>query len=180
LSEQSKTLSELLVATELWRPPLLNGKAVLHTHCHHKVLNAEAEVEILKRMGLEVEQPTLGCCGHAGAFGYESEHYPISMQIGEQILLPKIRSTPSDTIIVADGFSCRQQIEDGSGRWAMHPAEVIALAMDSAGRPPQPIPERRYLDAAATPNKPALVAAGMGVVAVAALAAIVLARRAKA
>jgi len=170
LCAQSKTLSELLLADAQWRPPRLNGKAVLHTHCHQKVLDPEADLKILKAMGLEVEQPSLGCCGHAGSFGYEIEHYPVSMQIAEQTLLPKIRNTSRDTLVVADGFSCRQQIKDGSNRWAMHPAEVIALGIETAGRPAQLVPEGRYLDPPATPNKTVLLAAaiGLGIGAVAA------------
>jgi hypothetical protein len=67
-----------------------------------------------------------------------------------------------DTLVIADGFSCRQQIKDGAGRWAMHPAEVIALALAAPGAPPQEIPERRYLEDAAKPDRGALVAAGIG------------------
>src|SRR6185437_14785260 len=97
------------------------------------------------RMGLELQQPAAGCCGHAGAFGYESEHYPISIQIGEQVLLPSVRAAPPETLVIADGFSCRRQIKDGTGRWAMHPAELIALALETSGNPTGERPERRYL-----------------------------------
>jgi Fe-S oxidoreductase len=67
-------------------------------------------------MGLDLEELSAGCCGHAGAFGYEAEHYPVSMQIAEQVLLPEIRRIGDEIIVIADGFSCRQQIKDGAGR----------------------------------------------------------------
>ncbi len=161
LSRQAKTLTELLLETPRWRAPRLERKAVLHTHCHHKaVLDAEAERKILESMGLELQQPAKGCCGHAGSFGYETEHYPVSMQIAEQALLPSVRAASRDTLVIADGFSCRQQIKDGAGRWAMHPAEVIALALETSDAVPQEIPERRYLEDAAWPRTGTLVAAG--------------------
>ena len=163
LARQAKTLGELLLETPRWCAPSFARKAVLHTHCHHKsVLDAEAERKILESMGLELRQPAPGCCGHAGSFGYEIEHHPVSLQIAEQALLPGVRAAPPDTLVIADGFSCRQQIKDGAGRWAMHPAEVIALALETHGALPREIPERRYLEDAATPNKGAFVAAGIG------------------
>ena len=110
------------------------------------MLDANAERKILSEMGLELEQPPAGCCGHAGSFGYEAEHYPVSMQIAEQVLLPTIRKAKSDTFVIADGFSCRHQIRDGTGRWALHPAEVIAAALRHASGSadtfqPEPPPE---------------------------------------
>ena len=82
LTKQSRTLCELLAETPGWRPPPLKRKAVLHMHCHTKsVLGTEAERKILTKMGLELEQPEVGCCGHAGSFGYEAEHYPVSIEI---------------------------------------------------------------------------------------------------
>jgi Fe-S oxidoreductase len=166
LAAQTKTLSELLLETPGWQPPPLKRKAVLHTHCHHKaVLNADTVRTLLERMGLEIETPPVGCCGHAGSFGYEAEHHATSMQIGELVLLPKVRKTSRETLVIADGFSCRQQIKDGVGRWAMHPAEVLALALESRGEVPAEIPERRYLEPAAAPSKTALLAAGVGIAA---------------
>jgi Fe-S oxidoreductase len=161
LSRQVKTLSELLLETPGWRPPQLKRKAVLHMHCHHKsVLDAGAERKILEAMGLDLEQPPVGCCGHAGSFGYEAEHYDTSMQIAEQVLLPAVRKTASDTVVIADGFSCRQQIRDGAGRWAMHPAEVIALALDRRAKIPHRIPEQAYLERPATITTSQAVALG--------------------
>jgi FAD/FMN-containing dehydrogenase/Fe-S oxidoreductase len=154
LAAQTKTLSELLLATAGWRPPRLERKALLHTHCHHKaVLDANAERKLLESMGLTLEKPPVGCCGHAGSFGYEAQHHALSMQIGELVLLPSVREAPADRLVIADGFSCRQQIRDGTGRWAMHPAEVIALALEMRGAVPQKVPERRYLEPAARPGR---------------------------
>jgi Fe-S oxidoreductase len=149
LARQSKTLCELLVETPNWRPPHVERKALLHLHCHSKaVLAADAEQKILTAMGIEFEQPAPGCCGHAGSFGYEAEHYPVSMKIAEEALLPAVRRTERDTLVISDGFSCRQQISDGAHRWALHPAEVIALALDAEATG-DGSPEHRYRDGAA-------------------------------
>jgi Fe-S oxidoreductase len=136
LAGQMKTLPELLLETPGWVPARLHHKALLQSHCHHKsVLNEARQRELLTRMGLKLEIPKSGCCGHAGAFGYEAEHYEISQIIGEQVLLPAVRKADKDTLIIADGFSCRQQIRDGTGRWALHPAEVVALALETTSPP---------------------------------------------
>ncbi len=70
-----------------------------------------------------------GCCGMAGSFGYEAEHFAISQQIGELVLFPAVRGTPADTLVAAPGTSCRHQIKDGTGRIALHPAEILAAAL---------------------------------------------------
>jgi hypothetical protein len=112
----------------------------------------------LQRLGLELSQPKVGCCGQAGSFGYEPRHYEVSMRVAEQALLPAVRQTPSDAIIIADGFSCRDQIRHGTGRRAMHTAEVLARALDAEGG----LPERRYLEPAARPEpRQAAIAAGV-------------------
>jgi Fe-S oxidoreductase len=77
----------------------------------------------------EVEEIKSGCCGMAGSFGYEKEHYAVSMQVGELVLLPEVRKTPEYTIISAPGTSCRHQIKDGTGRTALHPIEVLYEAL---------------------------------------------------
>ena len=90
-------------------------------------------------MGLEVEAPEAGCCGMAGAFGFErGEHYEVSMAAGERALLPAVRAAADATYVVAGGFSCREQIRQGAGRDAMHPAQLMALALSQPGqrRPP--------------------------------------------
>ncbi len=144
LSKAVKTLPEFLLQENVVLPQL-KGKALVQAHCHHKaVLHFDDEVQVLGKMGLDVDQPDSGCCGMAGAFGFEPDKYELSMRIGERALLPAVREAARDTIIVADGFSCREQIAQGTGREAMHLAQVLHLAMkqDAAGA----LPERKYTD----------------------------------
>ncbi len=102
-------------------------KAVLHGHCHQKAFNTVGDsVAALKLVpGLAVDTFDSTCCGMAGAFGYEAEHYDMSLRIGELGVLPRMRAAPADAILVAAGTSCRQQIEHGTGREALHPARVL-------------------------------------------------------
>jgi Fe-S oxidoreductase len=113
--------------------PFVNepGRAAVHCHCHQKAAGAaEATVRLLDRVpGLEVSAIESGCCGMAGAFGYHAEHYDISMRMGELDLLPAVRDQDDLTVIVAPGTSCRAQILDGTGRVALHPAEVLRGAL---------------------------------------------------
>ncbi len=106
-------------------------RALLHGHCHQKAFGVmPAVVAVLGLVpGLEVEPVEAGCCGMAGAFGYEAEHYGMSMRMGELGLLPAVRSAAPKTLIVADGTSCRQQIRDGAGRAAVHVARVLERAL---------------------------------------------------
>jgi Fe-S oxidoreductase len=106
-------------------------RAAVHCHCHQKAAGAAgATLRLLGRVpGLEVTAIESGCCGMAGAFGYHAEHFDISMQMGELELLPAVREQQDDTLIVAPGTSCRAQILDGTGRVALHPAEVLHGAM---------------------------------------------------
>ena len=87
----------------------------------------------MKAMGLDLQEPEPGCCGLAGSFGFEADHYDISMKIGDRALLPGVRAERDTTLILADGFSCREQFVHGSGRHAYHLAEVIAAILDEAG-----------------------------------------------
>ncbi|MCC6444726.1 MAG: FAD-binding protein [Armatimonadetes bacterium] len=108
-------------------------KAIFHGHCHQKALaGTKPSMELLKRAGVEAEELDSGCCGMAGAFGYESEHYEISIALARRKLIPAIRSTPEDTLIISDGTSCRQQIHQLSGRRALHIAEVIQRRLANA------------------------------------------------
>jgi NADP-dependent 3-hydroxy acid dehydrogenase YdfG len=111
--------------------PRLSGKAVYHGHCHQKaVLNDQAAKKILAGMGLEIQEPELGCCGLAGAFGLEKGHYRVSQAIGEERLLPAVRQAGINTHIIADGFSCRSQIMEGTGRRPLHLAELIEKTLN--------------------------------------------------
>jgi Fe-S oxidoreductase len=132
LASQTMMLSEFLMKDPHWKAPRFERAALVHAHCHHRsVLDLDAQQRMFEAMGLKVEYPKVGCCGQAGSFGYEAEHYDVSMRIGEQGLLPAVRKAPADTLVIADGFSCREQIWHGAQRWAMHPAEVLALAVQA-------------------------------------------------
>ena len=106
-------------------------KALLHGHCHQKAFAAMGAVEKTLRLvpELEVNAVETSCCGMAGSFGYEAEHYDVSMKMAEAHLLPAVREAAKDTLIVADGTSCRHQIADGAGRQAIHVARVLAQAL---------------------------------------------------
>ena len=103
----------------------------LHGHCHQKSLASLTPT--VKALELPVDYKLQiipsGCCGMAGSFGYEKEHFDVSMKVGELVLLPAVRSAPVDTIIAAPGTSCRHQIKDGNGRIAHHPAEILHDAL---------------------------------------------------
>jgi Fe-S oxidoreductase len=105
-------------------------KIMLHGHCYQRALWGTSAAHRALTMIPNVELTELddGCCGVAGSFGFEAEHYDISMQIGEQRLLPAVRNAP-DAIIAASGVSCREQVEHGTGRQALHPIEIIAAAL---------------------------------------------------
>lgn len=169
LAKQTKTLGEFLMGADSWTPPRLEREAFIHQHCHNKaVLDAGAERKLLEKMGLAIHGAAKGCCGHAGSFGYEAEHYDVSMRIAELNVLPAARKAARETLVIAEGFSCRQQIKHGAGRWPMHPAEVLALAIQSRGQVPREIPEQRYLEPAAKPGIGA-AALGTGILAAAVL-----------
>jgi Fe-S oxidoreductase len=107
------------------------GKALLHGHCHQKAFDAMGAVETVLRLipELEVETVQSSCCGMAGAFGYQAETYDVSMKMAELSLAPAVRSASEEMMIVADGTSCRQQIEHATGRKARHVARVLYDAM---------------------------------------------------
>jgi len=138
LSRQTFLLSEFL---EKYAPdfpwPHLHRKALLHGHCHHKsIMKMTAEESLLTRLGLEYRQPAPGCCGVAGSFGFEREKnkYEISQAVGELELLPAVRAAGEDELIIADGFSCREQISQNTGRATLHLAEVIQMALRANNR----------------------------------------------
>jgi Fe-S oxidoreductase len=112
---------------------LAGKRVVIHGHCHHKAVfgGPKAEVDLLRKAGAEVEMIEAGCCGMAGPFGFEANKFEVSKTIAGQQLLPAVEKAAADTIIVADGFSCREQIEQLGHRHAKHFAEVLA---DSAKR----------------------------------------------
>jgi Fe-S oxidoreductase len=109
--------------------PQLHRKALVQRHCHHQaVMGFESDKKMLEALGLDLEIPDSGCCGMAGSFGYEhGERYDVSVKCAERALLPKVREASPETLIVADGFSCREQIEQLSGKKALHLADVLQM-----------------------------------------------------
>ncbi|ABF89075.1 oxidoreductase, FAD-binding [Myxococcus xanthus DK 1622] len=128
--------------------PHMAKKAVVHGHCHHKSLfQMTDEKAVLDKLGLDYEFPETGCCGMAGSFGFEAgEKFTVSQQVGERVLLPKVRATPRDALVIADGFSCREQIAQNTNRRALHIAQVVqmAKAYGSTG-PSGDFPERGWV-----------------------------------
>ncbi|MFL6114073.1 MAG: FAD-binding oxidoreductase, partial [Catenulispora sp.] len=139
MASQTVTLAELLTKhTPGWEAPRLpEGTRVLaQVHCHqHAVLEWDADQAVLRDCGAEVERINSGCCGLAGNFGFEPGHLDVSVGCAERVMLPAIRAADPGTIVLADGFSCRTQIEqlDSGGRSALHLAEVLAAGLP--GRP---------------------------------------------
>jgi len=130
IAAQTHTLTEFLATLDGYRPPRLEGRALVHGHCHHRsVLDFESELRVLRATGLTVDAPDSGCCGMAGSFGFEraGDHYAVSMAAGERVLLPAVRSADAGTYVVTGGFSCREQIEQATGRSVLHPAQLLAL-----------------------------------------------------
>jgi hypothetical protein len=132
LTAQTFLLSEFLLKHASERVPMLSRRALVQAHCHHKSLGFEAEKKIFEKMGLEVERPPSGCCGLAGSFGFEAEKYDVSSACGERVILPAVRKAEDEVLILADGFSCRTQIESGTGRRPLHLAEALQLALGPA------------------------------------------------
>lgn len=133
LASQTLLLSELLVRKAPRFRPKIAGRALVHGHCHHQsVLGFDDEKKLLGELGLEAEVLDAGCCGMAGAFGFEREHFDISQQIGERTLLPRVRQTARNDVVVTNGFSCREQMMQLADREPVHLAELLAGAMQGA------------------------------------------------
>jgi FAD/FMN-containing dehydrogenase/Fe-S oxidoreductase len=166
LSRQTFLLSEFL--EQKLEPgatlPQLPRKALLHGHCHHKsIMKMTAEESLLRRIGIDFQSPAPGCCGMAGSFGFKAEHYEVSAAIGELELLPAVRSAPKDWLIVADGFSCREQIAQGSDRHALHLAEVLQMALQpSVLDKDDPFPESRVVREQEEEIRASMKRAGIG------------------
>jgi Fe-S oxidoreductase len=168
LKQQTYVLAEFLNthAPDFQAPPL-HRKALAHGHCHQKALiKMTAEGKVLNAMGLDLDVLDSGCCGMAGAFGFEAEHYDTSLEVGELVLLPAVRAAAKDTLLVADGFSCREQISQTTDRHALHLAQVLQMAMhDGARGTSGAYPERKYVTPAPRAISPwASLAAIAGVV----------------
>jgi FAD/FMN-containing dehydrogenase/Fe-S oxidoreductase len=150
LSLQTLTLAEFLDqhAPEDWEPPRLHRRAIVHSHCHHEAaMGFDADRKLIERMGIEADFLDSGCCGMAGSFGFEREHYDISVKIGERRLLPAAREASEETLVIADGFSCKTQVGELSNRRPLHLAQVLKMAREHGIEgPPGGRPERLYPD----------------------------------
>jgi FAD/FMN-containing dehydrogenase/Fe-S oxidoreductase len=131
LRRQTFLLSEFLQHhAPGYQPPQLSQKLLLHGHCHHKaIMKMTDEEELLRRMGSDLKTLDAGCCGMAGPFGFAKEKYAVSQAIGERVLLPAVRAAEPGTLVVSDGFSCREQILQATGRKALHLAEILQQAL---------------------------------------------------
>ncbi len=113
-----------------YQPPRISARVLLHGHCHQKALMKMGDEEsLLRKMGVDLQTLDSGCCGMAGSFGFEKEKFAVSQAVGERVLLPAVRQASAEALVVSDGFSCREQIAQATGRRAMHLAEVLELAL---------------------------------------------------
>jgi FAD/FMN-containing dehydrogenase/Fe-S oxidoreductase len=170
LSRQTFLLSEFLEKKAPdFELPQLSANALIHGHCHHKSLMKMTDEEsVLTKMGINWNAPAPGCCGMAGSFGFHEERYDVSMAIGELELLPAVRQAPAESLIIADGFSCREQIAQSTDRQAMHLADVIAMALHDSSLPSQGYPERQQVERRKAELERSMKRAGLGLAGIAA------------
>jgi Fe-S oxidoreductase len=174
LSRQTFLLSEFLDTNSgTARLPQFPRKALLHGHCHHKsIMKMSAEESLLHRLGIDFTTPAPGCCGMAGSFGFDADKYDISAAIGELELLPAVRRAADDWLIIADGFSCREQIAQMTHRRALHLAEVLEMALEPDLQAAEPYPESRQFRAHELAVENSMKRAGIGLAGIAAGAAL--------
>ncbi len=124
-------MAEQLAAFDFSGFNVAHRQVLLHVHCHERSLSGVGpSLQALRLvLGTVVEMIPAGCCGMAGSFGFEAKHYVLSREIGELAVLPAVRETSPESIIVATGASCRQQIREGTGRVAWHPASFFQKAL---------------------------------------------------
>jgi FAD/FMN-containing dehydrogenase/Fe-S oxidoreductase len=170
LSQQTFLLSEFLEKkAKNFSLPKFARKAIVHGHCHHKsIMRMTDEESILRKMGIHFETPAPGCCGMAGAFGFEADKYDVSVAIGELELLPAVRKASPESLIIADGFSCREQIAQCTNRRALHLAEVIQMAARDQSPPGNQYPELDQFEKQQADLRKSMKRAGIGAVAIAA------------
>jgi FAD/FMN-containing dehydrogenase/Fe-S oxidoreductase len=143
LAERARMLGEFLAEASDYEPPRLQREALVHVHCnHHAVMGFGSEKALLERAGLKLEFPDTGCCGMAGPFGFEAAHYAVSVRCAELGLLPAVRAAPAHALVVTDGYACREQIAQCTGRRALHLAEVLQMGLcegvgGTTARPPE-------------------------------------------
>lgn len=131
------------------------------------------EEAVLRRMGIDFRAPAPGCCGMAGSFGFEQDKYDVSIAVGELELLPAVRQAPADCLIIADGFSCREQIAQCTDRHALHLAEVIQIALrEGPDSSKAAYPERAQVQRRQREVEKSMTRAGLGLAAFTAGAAL--------
>jgi FAD/FMN-containing dehydrogenase/Fe-S oxidoreductase len=176
LSEQTLLLSEFLHRKAAnFQLPRLPGKALIHGHCHQKSvmsMSMSDEQAILEKLGLDWSAPAPGCCGMAGGFGFERDKYDVSVAIAQLELVPAVRQAAPDCLIIADGFSCREQIAQCTDRGALHLAEVIQMALRGAHYLPGSPPEKPQLERRQAALEGSMKRAGLAVAGIAAGAAL--------
>ncbi|HET9743470.1 MAG TPA: FAD-linked oxidase C-terminal domain-containing protein [Terriglobales bacterium] len=172
LSSQTMLLSEFLQKKAGgFTIPKLKRAAVVHGHCHHKaIMKMSDETAVLDRLGLDYEVLDDGCCGMAGSFGFEAEKYDVSVACGELALLPAVREAESDAFIIANGFSCQEQIRQLTDRQALHLAQVLQMSLHNGkglngGPPEQMMIERREKEIRASMRKTSAAMIGTGMAA---------------
>lgn len=165
MMEQTLLLSEFVEERNGgWQLPKLARKAIVQGHCHHKsIMRFEAETKVLSQMGIDANHLPSGCCGMAGAFGLERDKYEVSIGAGERVLLPAVRNAPKTTVIMANGFSCREQIAQRSDRHALHLAEVMQLALRKgpSGTEDGEYPESHIVETRVKAQKRSMLRAGI-------------------
>lgn len=162
LKKNTFTISEFLDRQTDFAVPPLKRKAMIHGHCHHKaVMRMKGEEALYKKMGLDYQFLDSGCCGMAGSFGFEEGKYDVSVNVGERVLLPAVRRADPRTLIVADGFSCKEQIQQLTDREALHTAEVLSLAMRNPDVSNGDYPEHQMVGPRKAAQKRAMMKAGL-------------------
>jgi Fe-S oxidoreductase len=175
LMENTFLLSEFLEKkVKDYQPPLLKRKAIVQGHCHHKaIMRLYDEEAVMKKMGLDFEVLNSGCCGMAGSFGYEADKYGVSLQCGERALLPAVRRAGLSSLIIADGFSCKEQIQQETSRHALHLAEVMQMALrEGAYGGPHIYPEEAVVKPRITQQRRSMRRAGIATAAMCAAGAL--------
>jgi FAD/FMN-containing dehydrogenase/Fe-S oxidoreductase len=164
LAANTFTLSEFLEKRVVdYHPPRLSRAAIVQGHCHHKaIMRLKEEKRVMEKMGLDYEVLESGCCGMAGSFGYEKDKYPVSIACGERSLLPAVRKAGLSTIVMADGFSCKEQIAQETNRHGLHLAEVLKMGLDESKEPrPMMCPERQFVGLRKAAQKASMLRAGL-------------------
>ena len=148
LMENTFTLAEFLEKkAKDYQSPRLTRKAIVQAHCHHKaIMRLYDDEAVMNKMGLDFELLNAGCCGMAGSFGFENDKYDVSLRCGERVLFPSVRKAAISSIVMADGFSCREQIQQDTPRHALHLAEVMQMALHDGDAARQMYPEAEIVN----------------------------------